>query len=62
MLGAFLKHLGLGVLAAVLAGVAGYLLDPAHYAELGTFAGLAALVGNLLGEALKKLAAKLGLI
>ncbi len=59
MLGTFLKHVGVGIIAAALAAAAGYLLDPAHFAELGMFAGLATIVGNLIGEALKKLAEKL---
>ena len=59
MLQNFLKNLGLGVLAAVVGGVAGYFADPSHFAQLGVFSGAAALVAAQLAELLKKLKDKI---
>lgn len=59
MLVAFLKNLGIGVLAAVIGGVAAYFAAPEHFAGLGAFAGLAATVGVFIADALKKLSDKL---
>lgn len=48
-----------GLLAAVLAGAAGWFMLPEHYQMLGAFAGMATMLGAYVGEWLKKLALKL---
>lgn len=55
----FLKHFGVGVLAAIVGGAAAYFGAPEHYAALGAFAGVAAVIGSYVSVALKKLSDKL---
>jgi len=55
---AFLKHFALGALAALVGGLAAYFGAPEHYAALGAFAGVAAVVGSYIKDLLEKLKAK----
>jgi hypothetical protein len=55
----FLKHFGVGALAAIVGGLAAYFGAPEHYAALGAFAGVVATIGSYVRDVLQKLADKL---
>ena len=50
----FLAHFGYGLLGALVGGVAAYFGDPAHYVELGVFAGAVTLASKAIATALQK--------
>ena len=54
-----MKHFVIGLLAAVLGGLGGYLADPTHFAVLGASAGIVAGIASFVAVQLKKLADKI---